>query len=66
MSIEIVDESEYAVEVKALEARLAAEHAVQMAKLEGLRDEVFAFLKAEGSPELAAELLAGWDSVAYR
>lgn len=49
--VEVVDDSEYADE---------------MAHLEALRDETAAFLRAEGSPELAAELLDGWASVAVR
>lgn len=49
--MEVVDDSEYAVE---------------MAHLEALRDETAAFLIAKGSPELAAELLDGWATVAVR
>lgn len=49
--VEVVDDSEYAVE---------------MAHLEALRDETAAFLITEGSPELAAELLDGWNTVAVR
>jgi hypothetical protein len=64
--IEVVNDSEYAVEVAALEARLAAEHVAAMAQLEALRDEVLAELAASGEPELARELLDGWNSVAYR
>lgn len=43
--VEVVDDSEYADEIAALE---------------GLRDEVLGVLVASGEPELARELLADW------